>query len=192
MNFLGTQLPSLSQATSDPTGAILDLVFNDGALLMQNLSIVGSYFSSVETLPIIGFTFKQPSRVEFLKYRYAEYPYLNKNVVANAFCKEPCNIQIQALRPISRGNGIATNYATSYALRAFIETYCDKGGLWTLNTMWGLVTDLALESLSGEPTEQGMGGVVWTFEFKRLLFSSSSTTDRAISDTLKQAQGGIL
>lgn len=192
-SFLGsaTSIANINSKSS-ASGVILDLVFSECCLLLQNLDIVSKLFSTISTLPIIGFTFQQPSRVEFLNYQYAEYPYLNKNVVANAFLKQPTSIQIRGLRAITRGNGVITNYATNYALRTFIETYCDKGGLWTLNTMWGIITNLALTSLSGEPTEQGMGGVVWNFEFKRLLFSDSTTTDSKLSNTLKQAQGGIL
>lgn len=187
---VGNVSPSL-YSNEGASSKILDLVFRDNALLLQNLEIFwGASYKYSIPMPLLGFIFDTPSRIEFLRYRYAEYPFLNKSVVANASCKETTNITIKATRPIYSGNGIVTNYGLNTVLRAGIETYCDKGGLFTLNTMWGLITDLALESLSGEPTENNVGGVVWIFELKRLLFSSSKVS--SVSDRVSSlAQGGI-
>jgi len=171
---------------------VLDLVFTDSALLLQNLEILwGASFKFGIPLPLLGFSFKTPSRIEFLRYQYAEYPFLNKSVVANASLKQTTNIAITAYRPIYKGNGIVTNYAFNQALRAGIETYCDKGGLFMLNTMWGVIRNLALESLSGEPTENEMGGVVWNFEFKRLLFSEVSSEKQKSTAIQNATQGAI-
>ena len=54
-----------------------------------------------------------------------------------------------------------------------IEKYADKGGLFSLNTMWGLQKDLALESLAGE-TFDNQGGVVFSFQFKKLNFDDTT------------------
>lgn len=188
---VGNVAPSL-YGNQSAAHKVLDLVFTDSALLLQNLEILwGANYKFGIPLPLLGFSFKTPSQVEFLKYQYAEYPYLNKNVVANSAVKQPTNIQITAYRPIYSGNGILTNYALNTALRVGIEYYCDKGGLFTLNTMWGLITNLALESLSGEPTENEMGGVVWDFTLRRLLFSSNSTTNSKSQSIKNAAQGAI-
>lgn len=187
---IGNVAPSL-YSNEGTSGAILDFVFRDNALLIQNLEILLG-ISSVSNIPmpLIGFTFDTPSNIEFLRYKYAEYPFLNKSVIANASCKEPTIISVKATRPIYKGNGILTNYVLNQTLRAGIELYCDKGGLFTLNTMWGLITNLALESLSGEPTENNVGGVVWNFEFRRLLFSSNAS--KSVSDRVQNlTQGGL-
>lgn len=170
MNIVGASLPTLAKGKS-LSGIILDVVFRNGALWLQNPEV----FEKLPgvPLPLLGFAYEQPNTLEFLRYRYAEYPYLNKAVVANAFIKEAPSIAIRALRPITKFNNILINYTMNSLLIKGIEKYADKGGLFSLNTMWGLQKDLALESLAGE-TFDNQGGVVFSFQFKKLNFDDTT------------------
>lgn len=175
MAGLGNVLPSISKLGNGGHG-VLDLIFRDGALIMSDSQLlaglggVGDLGLSIP-LPIIGFSFENPTELNLLKYSYTEYPMLNKTMVTNSFIKENGEVKLRGLRPITRGNNILVNYAANKGLVILIEKYADAGGLWTLNTYWGTYGNLALESLDGVVTEAG-GGTAFDFTFKRINFDT--------------------
>lgn len=191
---VGNALPSLAKIGNSGTGGmILDLVFRDCALLFSNTKLLISpklgALGAPIPLPILGFSFDVPEEIGILKYEYTEYPLLNKQVVANSFLKEPVDISVSAIRPIRRNNPVALNYITNRTLIALIEKYCDNGGLWTLNTGWGIFSDLALTELSGTKTGDhagaDLGGVGFNFRLRKMHFDNTFATSK-ISSLLKK------
>lgn len=171
-------LPSLSGVVKGNLHSILDLVFQDCAVILENSTLLLSSKFGVNVgaqipLPLIGFSFETPSQLELLNYSYSEYPYLNKQTIINAYLKEGGSITIDAVRPIQKGNNIVINYLTNKALVDLIETYADAGGTFAVNTMWGWYGNLVLEKLSGKAIDN-IGGVGFSFQFKRVYFDTTN------------------
>ena len=181
---LGNVLPSLGKLSSgDVSGQILDLVFRDACLWMENSSLLFSPLASQIPLPLLGFSFKTPDRLMIAKYEYAKYPYLNKTAVTNSFLKDSGEIEIVGLRPILKENPIALNYSlNNIGVKQYIEKYADRGGLWSLNTMWGLYTNLALVQLEGIKIDNSeMGGVGFKFTFQKINFANIKSVEGQVS-----------
>lgn len=181
MAGVGNVMPSLASfGRSSAAHGLLDLVFRDNALIMSDIRLLISKLAGVGIgipFPIVGFSFETPSNVDFLNYSYSEYPMLNKEVVTNSFLRQSGSVTIKATRPITRGNNVLVNYITNTMLIKLIKNYCDNGGLWALNTMWGYVNNLALEKLSGTEVS-GVGGIGFEFQFKRINFDNSGLASK--------------
>lgn len=183
MQPIGNMLPSAEALfSSGARHGILDLVFRDNALVMNYSHLLlpgGELLNTIAgggvptPLPIIGFSFEHPSQLNFLKYQYSEYPFLDRAMVANSFVKDVGGVQVRGLRPITRGNPVILNYTMNKLLIKLIERYADQGGTWTLNTMWGPVSNLVLESLDGVKEDNATGGVAFDFTFRRICFSDT-------------------
>ena len=181
---IGGILPNFAKlASGDVGGAILDLAFKDSCLWMQNSTLLKSWISASIPLPVVGFQFQTPDNLELLKYTYVKYPALNKVAVANSFQKETTTVTITGLRPITRYNPIGLNYILNWqGMKNYIEKYADRGGMFTLNTMWGLITNLVLTGVNGVKVDQSqMGGIGFEFSFERLQFASLGTAESAVS-----------
>lgn len=182
---IGNVLPNLSKMLNgDPAGAILDLVFKDCCLIMQNTSLLTGWTSLDIPFPILGFQFQTPEEIELLKYEYTKYPALNRAFVGNTFQKQSTTVSVVGLRPITRYNPVALNYLlNNIGIKFYIEKYADKGGLWTILTMWGNMTDLVLTDLKGVKVEgTEMGGIGFEFTFEKLQFSSLETMLEKVSN----------
>lgn len=186
--------------------SVLDLFFTDYCVWMQDPQIVfttevsssgtsaGVGFAnnllSKISLPLFGFTFLPPQNIEILKYSYSEYPYINKAVIANNMMKEPTQITLQALRPITTSNSILINFATNWlGIKYYIEKYCDFGGLWTIFTQWGVRTNYLLTDLKGTMPVGNQAGVGFEFTFKRYNFDNYETSQAKNSDMLSVLGG---
>ena len=171
---------------------ILDLFFRDWCVFMQQPSLIGVGGKSVvgaslssfvnkaldfTGVPLIGFTFRQPSNFEILKYEYTKYPFIDRSVIANNMLKQTTTITLTGLRPITGGNSVLMNYImNTIGLNTYIEKYCDAGGLLMIHTMWGSRRNYALKELKGVKPSGEVGGVGWEFTFERLNFSDMDTS----------------
>lgn len=210
-NILPSGLTSLMSSRSAKSNgkyialkSVMDLFFTDWCVWMQNPDIIltssvtssGGYGTATQgfiknslVLPLIGFTFQPPQGMEILKYSYSEYPYLNQAVIANNMQKEPTQITMRALRPITLGNNIMTNFVVNWVgIKYYIEKYCDYGGLWTIITQWGVRSNYLLTDLKGTMPVGNQAGVGFEFTFKRYNFDSY-TMAQAKSDTLTSILG---
>lgn len=186
--------------------SVLDLFFTDYCVWMQDPEILltkasvsgtsaGTGFmynalSAIPGFPLVGFTFLPPQNIEILKYTYSEYPYINKAVIANNMMKEPTQITLQALRPITTGNNILANFAANWlGIKYYIEKYCDFGGLWTIITQWGVRSNYLLTDLKGTMPVGNQAGVGFEFTFKRYNFDSYETSQAKNSDMLSVLGG---
>lgn len=181
---------------------VVDLFFRDWCVFMQQPTLIGignaqnvngASLSSVLNrlvdttgIPLVGFSFQQPSSFDILDYEYTKYPFIDRSVIANNMLKKTTKITLQGLRPITAGNPVIINYImNTLGLNKYIEKYCDMGGLWMIHTMWGTRRNYALTNLRGTKPVGEVGGVGWEFTFERLNFSdidsASSMNDTATS-----------
>lgn len=210
MALLGGSTPNLG--TTLTTGA-LDLAFQNCAILMKNpelcanTSLIGDITGSISgflgnnlALPIAGFYYTSPSSIEYCRYTYSEYPFMNTKMVANSFVREPTSITIEGVRPITTSNSWLVNFMSTSSTIKMIEGYADQGGLFKLFTRWGTIDNLALEqfSLQTNTAEGDRDPGTFVFTFKRLLFIESDSASlvssvlSAISDgwgNVKEAVG---
>lgn len=199
---LGNIIPSsLTNITTKGKGGyiatvtVLDLLYRDWCVFLQTPSLLMGGDSSstgmglgglIDTtgMPLIGFTFQQPSNFEILKYQFTKFPLLNKAVVANSMIKESTKITLTGLRPITASNPIILNIALNNVGLKLIEKYADMGGLWWINTMWGARFNYVLTDLKGTMPVDDIGGVGWEFTFERLNFDSTSSSVKKVDDKL--------
>lgn len=171
--YFGTSLFSIG---SSLTRKILDTVFKDCCLILTDLNETGIF--TLNQAPLIGFSFQDPSQVEFFNYSYSEYPYLNRTAVANSVMKNSSTIVIKGLRPITRTNNMLVNYAYNSAVLTVLDNYIMKGGRFKLFTKWGPISNLVMESINGVD-EDGQGGIALEFTLRRIFVAESSTSSTA-------------
>ncbi|HDZ5057811.1 TPA: hypothetical protein RTG63_001674 [Campylobacter jejuni] len=194
MTVLGSAMPSVS---SNGSKTLLDLTYRHNALLLNEglsmgLSSLGIKTSLSLPLPLLGFVYENPNEIGLLKYSYSEYPYLNKSLIVNSYIKENTNFSIVARKVITAQNGVVVNIAANELMFKTLEDYCDKGGTFTLLTMWGAFSNLVLEELKGIPPEGNeVAGCGFLFTFKRLNFSKN-LSDKVIDGTLSNLSKGLL
>lgn len=194
MAFLSASgnLPTFTNITYNTYKAI----FNYSAIWLQNagsVSIGKPIFNNFDIpLPLLGFVYDEAESVELLKYSYGENPYLNKAMLTLAYMKEPTSFSILAYKVITNINKVPLNITTNMALLLALEMYCDRGGLFTLCTPYGIHKDLALVSLNGVKvgSDNTPLGVGFKFEFRKVLTNKASAS--VLSSALNRLSGGFL
>lgn len=186
--ILGNSAPIL-EATSEVSRFALDAVYAKNAILLADLTRLFGLGASIP-LPIVGFTYENPSEMELLKYEYSEYPYLNKTLITNSYTKQNTKLTIRSWRAITSVNGIVTNLALNEALFYGIEAYCDRGGTFTIMTMWGTYKNFVLENLAIIPQEGNqVAGIGFEWRFKRIPFDTANAQS-VYSSALDAYSGG--
>lgn len=192
---------------------ILDELFQKNAILLNdtltiltngaNLGALGGLGINLP-LPLLGFEFKTPQELQLLKYNYSEYPYVDKTLITNAYLRENTSISIIGYRPITySGNGgvnVVNNlsssvlgiYTTNELITSTLKIYCDKGGTFSLLTLWGQIQNLVLEELAGVPleAENALGGQAFLFRFKQINYPKQK--NQAIKTILSKMTMGVL
>ena len=193
---------------------ILDYLFQKNAIILNdlltimtggaNLNALGGIGVNIP-LPLLGFEFKTPHEVELLKYSYSEYPYVSKTLVTNAYMRENTNVSVVGYKPITAGTvsgslsavqnfstSVVGNYLTNELIVSSLKMYCDKGGTFTLLTMWGQLQNLVLKRLSGVPLpdENSFGGQGFLFEFEQINFPKTKL--QALKTILSKMTLGVL
>lgn len=196
MALLGNAIPSVSGSSK----GLLDLTYAHNALLLDDgismgLSSLGVNVSSSlasAPLPLLGFVYEHPNTLELLKYSYSQYPYLNKSLIINSYIKENTKFAIRAYKQITIQNGVIVNIAANELLFHSLQNYCDKGGTFTLLTMWGSFSNLVLEELNGiPPKDNETGGCGFEFIFQRMNFSKG-LAEKVMDSALNSLSGGLL
>ncbi|EGV1470911.1 hypothetical protein JF110_001636 [Campylobacter jejuni] len=194
MPILGSSIPSVS---SNGSKSLLDITYRHNAILLNEglamgLSSLGVKSNISSPLPLLGFVYENPNDIGLLKYSYSEYPYLNKSLIVNSYIKENTNFSIVARKAITAQNGVIVNIAANELLFKTLEDYCDKGGTFTLLTMWGAFSNLVLEELKGiSPEANEVAGCGFVFVFKRLNFSKG-LAEKVMDNSLSNLSGGLL
>lgn len=181
--YLGSSVTSITQGASR---AIVDLVFSNNCLILTDLVKTG-ILPILNTAPLIGFYYENPSQLGLYSYSYSEYPYLNRTAVANSVMKNSSTITIKGLRPITRANSVVVNYLANSTILSLLDKYIMRGGRFKLLTMWGPVSNLVMESIDGV-TEFGQGGVAFDFTLRK-IYTAESTSSSVASALLRIITG---
>lgn len=195
MSILGAVTPSVKGGSL----GLLDLTYRNNALLLNEglsmgLSSLGGNASGLPSvpLPLLGFNYEHPSSIELLKYSYSTYPYLNKSLIINSYLKENTKFAIRAYKAITADNGVIVNIAANELMFQSLQGYCDKGGTFTLMTMWGAFSNLVLEELNGIPPEGNqVGGCGFEFVFQRMNFSKG-LAEQVMNSAVSSLSRGVL
>lgn len=201
--MIGDLLPDYSSVNSGKKA--LDLTYRHSVILMSDAVSMGLQAAGVElgstasvildavaTLPLLGFVYETPDRVDLLKYRYSDYPYLNKSLIVNSYIREHTRFSVRAHRLITKSNPVPVNIAMNEAYLLMLKEYCDRGGTFTLTTMWGVFSGCVLEDWVGVKPEadNGLGGTAFEFRFMKLDFEGNSAL-KAIGGAIKSLASGV-
>ena len=116
-------------------------------------------------LPMIGFTY-QVEEIQLLKYKYSEYPYLNKNLLTYGVMKENTTFRLKCLKQITNLNPFVANVLVNDIVYRLLEQYIDRGGTFTVSTPWGVISPLVCDTVSGSPSESN--GTAFIMNFKKI------------------------
>lgn len=194
MTLIGDLIPSLSPTNTGK--AAIDLTYRNSCILLSDAAnmLTGGAFGSLGQFipqPLLGFVFDNPQQIELLKYQYSEYPYLNKALIVNSYVRQNTRFTLTAHRCITPSNPIPINIAANEAYYYLIKEYADRGGTFTIVTMWGTFSSCVLEELNGIPPEHNNGVAGTSFEFKFLKVGMQSPLAQLVSG-LKSLAGGFL
>lgn len=200
MTLIGDFIPSFNSGNASK--AMLDLTYRHSVILLSDVASMGlaaagisnpiaSAIADLIPVPLLGFVYETPSQVELLKYRYSEYPYLNKSLIVNSYIRENTRFSVRAHRLITASNPVPINIAANELYFQLIQEYCNRGGTFTLATMWGIYDNCVLEELIGIPPEasNGVAGTGFEFRFLRLHFSGNSLIKKIANGVKSLAQG---
>lgn len=201
--MLGDLIPDYSSANSGKKA--LDLTYRHSVILLSDAVSMGLQAAGVElgstasaildavaTIPLLGFVYETPNRVDLLRYRYSDYPYLNKSLIVNSYVREHTRFSVRAHRLITKTNPVPVNIAANEGYYYMLKEYCNRGGTFTLTTMWGIFSGCVLEDLDGIPpeAENGIGGTSFEFRFRKLDFEGGGAL-KAVGNALKSLSSGI-
>ena len=158
-------------------GKILDIVFTKSAVLLNDSDLIFSSTAlSKVPIPLLGFTYKIPSNLPLLKFKYSEYPFLNKTIVSNCYIQEQVKFSIQAYNLLTSSVGVFTNIGFNMILRNVLEKYILQGGTFMVMTPWGHVTPCLCESIEGVTiSDTDIGGQSLIFGFTTAKIAKKNT-----------------
>jgi hypothetical protein len=175
---------------------ILDSIYSEGAIILNNATeiLLGkSVGSSLDIpVPLIGFKYKPMGTIELIKYEYSEYPYLSKQMVSNAGVKQATRFSVQLLDPITGSNPVILAVVKRQVLQTLLDKYAAGGGLFTILTLWGSVTNCLLEGLEGvEGSSNGSDGVNFVMHFYKPNFDTAAVQKKLSSSLASLTNGGV-
>lgn len=172
--------------------SLLDATYSDNAVILENaLEIFSGAKSPLPSIgfPLIGFQYKPESGIELLKYRWSQYPYLNKANLTFAAVKEATDFSVSVISPITNGTNVILSIALRTALVALLTEYCNRGGMFTVLTLWGTKQHCLLTDLAGIGQDGVMDGVLFKMTFTQPNFDLTGA-DESMSDFMKRASNG--
>lgn len=187
-SLLGGQSPVQKIINYNSVRTIYD---NFSVLLVDTVSILSGGVVNVPIpVPLLTFTYRPIGEIQFLKYKWSEYPYLSRQILTNSNIKEGVRFSVELKDPMNFLNPIWLAVLKRQGLIKLLETYCDKGGRFVVLTLWGTLTDCVLEGFSGIE-DGGQQGVNYRMDFYKPNFNTSAL-DKALSTAMSAlANGGI-
>lgn len=170
---------------------ILDAIYSNGAVILEDATeiLTGKRPALNIGIPLIGFYYKPDSGMSLLKYEWSQYPYLNKQMLTHAAVKQMTPFSVTVANPIGPNGGLlASNIVARELLVKLLEKYADRGGRFTVITLWGtrkhcLLADL--EGISGDT----MDGTLFKMHFVRPNFDMTLASQQ-MSDFMSKATAG--
>lgn len=175
-------------------GKLLDITFTKSAILLNdkellfpaglNAKIANTKLKNMP-LPLLGFTYKIPNRLPLLKFKYSEYPFLNKTIISNCYIQEQTRFSVQGINILTANIGVFTNIGFNLALKSQLEKYILQGGTFMVMTPWGQISPCLCEGIEGVTLhDTDIGGQSVIFNFVTAKISKSDTLS-ALVESLK-------
>lgn len=137
-------------------------------------------------VPILGLFYKIPNNLQLLKFKYSEYPFLNKTIISNCMIQEQVKFTLEAYNFITQDFGILEIFGYNIALIKTLESYISNGGTFTIITPWGFINDCLCEGVSGTLLDdKDPGGQSLVFNFTTSKIAKKNTLSQ-----IAQALGG--
>lgn len=175
--------------TKGNVGNIIDFIFGRNCIILNDVGKIFGVSTGIP-MPLLGFQYITPPRVELLNFSYSEAPYLNRASVVNGYIKNSTRITLQARKPILKTNFTAS-YAINELLYYLLDTYITNGGLFTIVTPFASLGNCVCESFTGvKISDNDIGGQGFEFTFLKLNIQPESIT-KNVSTYLNNVASGV-
>lgn len=119
------------------------------------------------------------------------YPFANQAIAANAIISQPLRLSMLMICPARGEGGFLAKLATMMALQATLLQHNANGGLYTVATLSGIMTNgilLNLKDVSGGDTKQRQHTWQWDFEFPLITLQQA---DQAQNTLMSKLSSGL-
>lgn len=178
---------------------ILDNIYSYNAIWLQDAqrifnipslsSFIGTNIFDSVPLPLIGFAFKMVGEVDLLAYEWAKYPYLSKQIITNAGIKQATKFAVDVHSVLGPLNPVALNVIKLTVMLSILDKYIANGGLFTVLTMYGTLSDCVLEKISGI-SDEGPDGTRLRFHFSRPNISTITSVTKSTNQFVSSLMSG--
>lgn len=190
---LTTGLIGKSSPITTTTGyELLDAVYSNACVILEDVGeVFQGRFGNIPGLgfPLIGFSYKPEGGIELLKFRWSQYPYLNKAKLTFAAVKEATDFSVSVISPITPESPLMVAQIQRATLVALLNKYVSRGGKFTVITMWGTKTHCVLTGLTGISEGNTMDGTLFKMDFNQPNYDLSGA-DESMSDFMKRLTKG--
>ncbi len=125
-----------------------------------------------------------------IKNEIGSYPFANQIVAANAIIKQPNNISMLMVCPVSKTGGYATKLATISAMKSTLDYHHQSGGTYTVVTPSYIYTNCILTAITDVSTgESNQAQTAWRFDFVQPLITASGAN--SYSTLMNALEGGL-
>ena len=176
---------------SNATYTLLDDIFSYNAIWLQNAIELSNIpilsqneFSKNISLPLIGFQYKPVGNIELLKYAWSQYPFLSKQVITNSGMKQATKFSVDVFSVISDSNPVAINLLKIQTIMDLLDMYIAKGGLFTILTLYGFITNCVCADVYGVSDGEMLDGTHLRFDFIKPNISSVKSVVKQVADVI--------
>jgi len=196
---LATDILGTSKSTdiSSADYTLLDDIFSYNAIWLQNaielsnIPILSQFeLTKNVPLPLIGLAYKPVGEIEFLSYEWSQYPYLSKQIITNAGIKQATRFALDVYSVLNGSNPVALNLLKVSAIIKFLDGYIAKGGLFTVLTLYGFITDCVLEKITGISDGEMLDGTHLRFNFLKPNIDTTVIVAKQVSDLVNKINLG--
>lgn len=170
-------------------GDILDFIFGRNCIILNDISKIFGEGINIP-MPLLGFEYVVPDRVQLLNFSYSEAPYLNRSSVVNGNIKNSTRFTLRGVKSILKSNFI-TNYATNELLYYLLDTYITRGGIFTIVTPFATLGNCVCEDFSGiKLSDRDPAGQCFEFTFLKLNIQPEKISN-SVSNYLNNITSGV-
>lgn len=177
---------------------ILDNIYSHNAIWLQDaqtllnipsFNLFGGLITGIP-LPLIGFSYRLNGEIELISYEWSEYPYLSKQIITNAGMKQPTKFSVDVYSVLTAKNPVSINLLKLGILKKTLEYYLAKGGLFTVLTLFGNISDCVLEKVTGISGDDSIDGTHLRFSFSKPNIDNTSEVTQQVTDMINKLGNG--
>lgn len=136
--------------------------------------------------------FKPLSGSTLTEWQFAEYPFANMQMAANAVIQMPLKISLAMVAPARTPAGYITKKAQFTALQGMIQSHIQQGGYFTVATPAFIYTNCLLKSIRDiTPAGDKQVQYIYQWDFEQPLITEQAAKT-VIGGILKNIQNGGL